>query len=56
MTIRTKRSRLSSAILEMAADQHRLGVMDDSAYRKIITRQLGPEALRVIASAKKVSS
>jgi putative transcriptional regulator len=38
-------SRLGEAILEMAADQHRVGVMDDDAYQKITVRHLGPRAL-----------
>ncbi len=37
-------SRLSEAILEMAEDQHRLGIMDDDAYRQITIRHLGPQA------------
>src|ERR1017187_6016179 len=36
------RSRLSEAILEMAGDQHRIGIMDDATYRKITIRRLGP--------------
>jgi putative transcriptional regulator len=39
------RSRLSGAILEMAEDQHRVGVMDDATYRKITMRHLGPQSL-----------
>ena len=38
-----KLSGVSEAILEMATDQHRLGVMDDTTYRKITVRHLGPE-------------
>lgn len=34
-------SKLTEAILEMAADQHRLGLMDDASYRKITVRHLG---------------
>ena len=45
MTNKGTPSRLSEAILEMAGDQHRLGVMDDAAYRKITVRHLGPQAL-----------
>jgi len=37
-------SKLSEAILEMAQDQHRLGVMDDATYRKITIRHLGLNA------------
>lgn len=38
-------SRLSEAILEMAEDQHRLGIMDDAMYRKITVRHLGKDPL-----------
>jgi len=38
-----KLSSLSGAILEMAGDQHRLGIMGDAAYRKITIRHLGPQ-------------
>jgi putative transcriptional regulator len=38
-------SRLSEAILEMAEDQHCVGVMDDTTYHKITLRHLGPKAL-----------
>ena len=41
---RKKLSRLSEALLEMAGDQHRLGIMSDGDYRKITIRHLGPEA------------
>ncbi len=40
-----KLSRLGEAILEMAEDQHRIGVMDDATYRQITVRHLGPQAL-----------
>ena len=36
-----KLSRLSEALLEMAGDQHRLGIMDDATYEKITVRHLG---------------
>jgi len=39
-----KLSRLSEAIVEMATDQHRLGVMDDATYHKITVRHLGEKA------------
>ncbi len=39
-----KLSRLSKAILEMAEDQHGLGIMDDATYRQITIRHLGPKA------------
>jgi putative transcriptional regulator len=45
MTDKKTSSRLSEAILEMAEDQHRIGVMDDATYRKITIRHLGPETL-----------
>jgi putative transcriptional regulator len=38
--------RLSEAILEMVEDQHRIGVMEDAAYRKITLRHLGSQAPR----------
>jgi putative transcriptional regulator len=49
-------SRLSKAILEMAADQHRVGVMDDGTYRKITLRHLGEKANTLAApiSAKEI--
>jgi putative transcriptional regulator len=37
-------SRLSEAIVEMAEDQHRLGIMSDADYQKITIRHLGPQA------------
>ena len=43
MTVRTKparQSRLRREILAMARDMHRLGVMDDDAYRKITMRDV----------------
>jgi putative transcriptional regulator len=40
-----KLSRLSEALLETANDMHRIGVMNDDAYRKITVRLLGPEPL-----------
>ena len=39
-----KLSRLSEALLEMAGDLHRVGIMDDAAYRKITIRHLGPSS------------
>jgi putative transcriptional regulator len=38
-------SRLSEAIVEMAGDQHRIGIMDDATFHKITIRHLGPWAL-----------
>ena len=40
-----KLSNLSEALLEMAGDQHRLGMMDKSTYEKITIRLLGAKAL-----------
>jgi putative transcriptional regulator len=45
MTRKKKLSRLSDAILEMAGDQHRMGIMNDADYRKITVRHLGTQAL-----------
>jgi putative transcriptional regulator len=44
MTKKKKLSRLAEALLEMAAGQHRVGIMDDASYRAIISRHLGPQA------------
>jgi putative transcriptional regulator len=44
-----KMDRLTKAILEMAADQHSLGIMDDATYRKITVRHLGEKANRLAA-------
>lgn len=44
MTKNKNLTRISGAILEMAADQHRLGIMDDAAYHKITIRHLGDKA------------
>ena len=48
-----KLSRLSEAILEMAEDQHRIGIMNDADYRQITIRHLGPQAA---ATAKPISA
>ena len=45
MTNKKAPSRLSEAILEMAGDQHRIGVMDDATFHKITVRHLGKRAL-----------
>jgi putative transcriptional regulator len=37
---------LSTAIAEMADDQHSVGVMDDATHRKITLRHLGLDAFR----------
>jgi putative transcriptional regulator len=44
MTRAKKTSRFSDALLEMAADQHSLGLMDDATYDKITVRHLGEKA------------
>lgn len=56
MTANKKLSSLSEAILEMAADQHSLGIMDDATYRKITVRHLGRKASRLATpiSAKQI--
>ena len=43
MTKKKRASRLGKAIVEMAGDQHRIGIMDDGTYRKITIRHLGPD-------------
>lgn len=40
-----KLSKLSEAILEMAGDQYRSGLMDDATHEKITVRLLGPQTL-----------
>jgi putative transcriptional regulator len=44
MTKRKKLNPLAEALLEMAEDQHRIGIMDDATYRKITVRDLGKKA------------
>jgi putative transcriptional regulator len=45
MNRKTKKlSPLGEAILEMAADQHRMGIMGDATCQKITVRHLGPKA------------
>src|ERR1700744_3410496 len=44
-----KPSRLASALLEMAADQHHVGLLNDAEYRKITIRHLGEESLQTSA-------
>ncbi len=44
MTKKKKLSALSEALLEMAGDQHRLGIMDEATFRKITVRHLGEKA------------
>jgi putative transcriptional regulator len=36
--------RLAGALVEMAGDQYRLGMMDEATYGKITLRHLGPNA------------
>jgi putative transcriptional regulator len=43
----TRNSRFTEAILEMAGDQHSIGLMDDATYEKITLRHLGSKALSV---------
>ncbi len=40
-----KLSRMSEAILEMAGDQYRIGLMDKAEYEKITVRLLGAQPL-----------
>jgi putative transcriptional regulator len=49
MATRKKLSPLSEALLEMAADQHRIGLMDDATFRKITIRHLGEKANHLAA-------
>lgn len=44
MATKKTTSRIGKAILEMAADQRRLGIMDDVSFHKITIRHLGPQA------------
>jgi putative transcriptional regulator len=41
MKAKKNSKRLTEAIIEMAGDQHLLGIMDDESYRKITIRHLG---------------
>ena len=50
--MKKKRSRLSEAILEMAGDQYRTGIMDKATHEKITVRLLGPQ---VPGTAKPIS-
>lgn len=45
MTKKKTPSRLTEALLEMADDMHRVGIMDDATYQKITVRHLGNKAL-----------
>jgi putative transcriptional regulator len=40
-----KPNRLTEAIVEMADDMHRLGIMDTAAYEKITLRHLGKQPI-----------
>jgi putative transcriptional regulator len=44
-TRKKKLSRATEAILETAADMHRIGLMDDTDYNKITMRHLGKNAV-----------
>ena len=46
-----KLSRMAKALLEMAADQHRIGLMNDVMYRRILVRHLGEEAAALQTAA-----
>src|ERR1017187_1522430 len=50
--MKKKLSRLSEAILEMAGDQYRTGIMDKATHEKITVRLLGPQ---VPGTAKPIS-
>ena len=50
MTNRKKPTPLVEALLEMAADQHRIGIMDGATYRKITVRHLGKKAQSISAA------
>ena len=45
MTKKKTTSRVAEAILEMADDMHRVGIMNDSTYHKMTVRHLGDKAL-----------
>jgi len=53
MATKKTTSRIGKAILEMAADQRRLGMMDETAYQKITIRHLGSQ---VPSTAQPISS
>ncbi len=44
MAVAVKRSRLRKAIVEMADDLHRLGIMDDPRHKKITLRDVEKDA------------
>jgi putative transcriptional regulator len=43
MTTRTVPNRLGEAIVEMANDMYRLGIMDEATHEKITVRHLGKQ-------------
>lgn len=45
----TTPDRMDEELLEMAAAQHRLGIMDDASFPKITVRHMGPDALPTAA-------
>jgi len=45
-------SRLTEALLEMADDMHRVGIMNESTYHKITVRHLGD---KVLSTAEPIS-
>src|ERR1700719_3468785 len=45
-----KNSRPVEEILETAGDMHRIGILDDEAYRKITVRHLGEESRKAARS------
>lgn len=49
---RKKLSRLAEAMLETARDMHRIGVMDDDTYRKILVRHSGSKASDLAKSSR----
>lgn len=51
--MKNKTSRLTAEILEMAEDQHRLGVMDDATFKKITLRHISQNE---IPTAKPVTA
>ncbi|SFS07804.1 putative transcriptional regulator [Granulicella pectinivorans] len=48
MTTKKKASPLGYAILEMAEEQHRFGIMDDATYGKITLRHFGNKVLETM--------
>jgi len=48
MTTKKKASPLGDAILEMAEEQHRFGIVDDATYGKITLRHFGNKVLKTM--------